>query len=156
MPPILILVVDDFGYWRHFIISMLEKMPAMPVICEASDGMEAVQKAEGLKPDLILLDIGLPVLNGIDAARQIRHRSPTSKILFFSQESDPEVAQYALKFGAGFVVKKDAGHELLSAVNIVMRGKRFVSGTLARPPVQQSSEGPSTIALEFEFGRGED
>jgi DNA-binding NarL/FixJ family response regulator len=150
------MVVDDFEYWRHFIISMLEKMPAMPVICEASDGMEAVQKAGGLKPDLILLDIGLPVLNGINAARQIRHRCPTSKILFFSQESDPDVVQYALKLGAGFVVKRDVGIELLPAVSAVMSGKQFVSKTLEGSAVRQSPEHSGTVGLKFEFGRCED
>ncbi len=87
--------------------------------------------AEDLKPDLILLDIGLPKLNGIEAARQIRQRSPSSKIIFLSQNSDLDIVQAALGTGAlGYVRKIDAGCELLSAVDAVLEGKQFVSGGL--------------------------
>ena len=104
----------------------------MPVIGVASDGLEAVQKAEELQPDLILLDIGLPSLNGIEVARQIRKRSPESKILFVSQESSAEMVQVALGTGAqGYVFKSDAGRELLEGVNAVLRGEQFVSGRFA-------------------------
>ena len=72
MPFVRVLVVDDFEPWRDYVCSMLEKGPELQVICEVSDGLEAVQKADELKPDLILLDIGLPTLNGIEAARRIR------------------------------------------------------------------------------------
>ena len=99
----------------------------MQVIGVASDGLEAVQKAEELQPDLILLDIGLPSLNGIEVARQIRKLSPKSKILFVSQESSADVVQGALGTGAqGYVVKSDAGSELLEGVNAVLRGEQFV------------------------------
>ena len=101
----------------------------MRVIGIASDGLEAVQKAEELQPDLILLDIGLPSLNGIEAARQIRKLSPKSKILFVSQESSADIVQGALGTGAqGYVLKSDAGRELLEGVNAVLRGDQFVSG----------------------------
>jgi CheY-like chemotaxis protein len=99
------------------------------VIGVASDGLEALQKAEELQPDLIVLDIGLPSLNGIEAARQIRKLSPKSKILFVSQESSADIVQGALGTGAqGYVLKSDAGRELLKGVNAVLRGERFVSG----------------------------
>ena len=88
---------------------------------------------EELKPDLILLDIGLPKLNGIEAARQIRRRSPDSKIIFLSQNSDLDVVRAALGTGAlGYVLKTDAGHELLPAVDAVLGGKQFVSSSLKR------------------------
>ena len=104
----------------------------MPDIGIASDGLEAVQKAKELQPDLILLDIGLPSLNGIEVARQIRKLSPESKILFVSQESSADVVQEALGTGAlGFVFKSDAERELLEGVNAVRRGERFVSGRFA-------------------------
>ena len=104
----------------------------MCVIGVASDGLEAVQKAEELQPDLILLDIGLPSLNGIEVARQIRKFSPKSKILFVSQESSAEMVQGALGTGAqGYVLKGDAGRELLEGVNAVLRGEQFVSGRFA-------------------------
>jgi DNA-binding NarL/FixJ family response regulator len=94
----------------------------------ASDGLEAVQKAEELKPDLILLDVGLPTLSGIEAARRIRKLSPESKILFVSQEPSPDVVREALGLGArGYVVKTDAGSELLEGVNALLRGDQFVN-----------------------------
>jgi DNA-binding NarL/FixJ family response regulator len=107
---------------------MLEKRPELQAICEVSDGLEAVQKAAELKPDLILLDIGLPVLNGIDAARRIREVAPESKILFLSQESSADMVQGALNSGAlGYVVKANAGSELLHAVQAVLQGRQFIS-----------------------------
>jgi DNA-binding NarL/FixJ family response regulator len=97
-----------------------------------SDGQEAVQRAEELKPDLILLDIGLPTLNGIEAARRIRKRAPESKIIFVSQESSLEVAREALNLGArGYVVKTRAASDLLAAVEAVLEGRQFVSGGLS-------------------------
>jgi DNA-binding NarL/FixJ family response regulator len=80
-----ILVVDDHEIWRSFLTSALQKRPQLQVIGEVSDGTEAVQRAEELQPDLILLDIGLLSLNGIEAARRIRDVSPASKILFVSE-----------------------------------------------------------------------
>jgi len=106
------------------VCSTLEKGPELQVICEVSDGFEAVQKAEELKPDLIVLDIGLPTLNGFEAARRIRKLAPESKILFLSQESSADVAQEALRLGAlGYVVKARAGSELLAAVEEVREGR---------------------------------
>ena len=100
----------------------------------ASDGLEAIQKAGELQPDLILLDIGLPKVNGIVAARRIRNVAPKSKILFLSQELDSDVAQAALSEGGhGYVVKSDAEKELFAAVKAVMQGKQFVSRRLASP-----------------------
>ena len=94
--------------------------------------MEAIELAQALQPDLILLDIGLPKLNGIEAARRIRELAPQSKILFVSQESSVEVVQAAFSLGAsGYVVKMDAGSELLTAVDAVLRGERFVGSRFA-------------------------
>jgi DNA-binding NarL/FixJ family response regulator len=126
-----ILVADDYEDWRRQICLLLQARPELQVICEASDGLEVVQRAEELKPDLIVLDIGLPTLNGIEAARQIRKLSPESKILFLSQESSADVVQEGLKLGAlGYVVKARAGTDLLAAVEAVLQGRRFVSSDL--------------------------
>ena len=128
MSSIRVLVVDDFEPFREFVRSTLARIPELQVVGEASDGLEAVQKAAELKPDLILLDISLPSLNGLEAARQIRRLLPESKIIFLSQESSPEVMQEALGLGAwGYVVKTKAGSDLLAAAESLISGKRFVS-----------------------------
>jgi DNA-binding NarL/FixJ family response regulator len=135
-----ILVVEDYEPFRRFICSTLSKKPGFQ-ICEAADGLQAVKKAEELQPELILLDIGLPSLNGIDAARRIRKLSPESKILFVSQESSAEVVQEALTSGAlGYVVKVHAGSELLPAVEAVLQGRQFVSGGLSGHPFSPSPD----------------
>jgi DNA-binding NarL/FixJ family response regulator len=127
--PVRILVVDDFEPWRHFVLSMILVKPELQVVGEASDGLDAVQKTLELKPDLVLMDIGLPILNGIEAARQIRKLAPECKIVFLSQESSDEVVQQALDLGAwGYVVKTTAESELLAALETVISGKKFVSG----------------------------
>jgi DNA-binding NarL/FixJ family response regulator len=129
--PLGVLLVEDFAPFRRFVSSTLAKRENLKVICEVSDGQEAVQKAEELKPELILLDIGLPTLNGIEAARRIRELSPESKIIFLTQESSPEVVEMALDLGAwGYVRKMTAGSDLLAAVDAVLAGRRFVSGNL--------------------------
>jgi CheY-like chemotaxis protein len=105
-----VLVVEDYEPFRRFLISTLRNRWERLDIHEASDGSEAVQEAQRLQPDLILLDIGLPTLNGIEAARRIRKLSPTSKIIFVTQESSPDVVQEALNIGAcGYVIKTEVG-----------------------------------------------
>jgi DNA-binding NarL/FixJ family response regulator len=124
-----VVIVEDFEPFREFVCALLRKMPKLEVICELSDGLAAVQKAEELSPDLIFLDIGLPTLNGIEAARRIRKLVPKAKIIFLSQESSDDVVQEAFSLGAlGYVVKTLAGSELLPAVKAVLEGKQFVSG----------------------------
>jgi DNA-binding NarL/FixJ family response regulator len=131
-PTIRVLVVEDSEPFRKFICSTLGKRPELQIGGEVSDGLEAVQKAEELQPDLILLDIGLPTLGGIEAARRIRKLSPESRILFVSQETSVHVVRGALAEGAkGYVVKTDARRELLTAVDAVLRGEQFVSTRLS-------------------------
>jgi DNA-binding NarL/FixJ family response regulator len=123
-----VLIVDDFEPWRRFASSLLRLKPELQVV-EASDGPEAVQKTMELKPDLILLDIGLPTLNGFEAARQIRTLVPESKIIFLTQESSADVVREAFSLGAcGYVVKVRTESELLAAVEAVLAGKTFVGG----------------------------
>jgi DNA-binding NarL/FixJ family response regulator len=123
-----VLVVDDFEPFRRFVCSTLGKRRDLQVIGEASDGLEAVRKAEELKPDLIVLDIGLPTLDGIEVARRIRKLSLVCRILFLSQVASADVAQEAFSLGAtGYVVKAYAGSELSAAVEAVCQGRQFVS-----------------------------
>jgi DNA-binding NarL/FixJ family response regulator len=126
-----ILIADDFKDWRRQVLLLIQARPEWQVIAEADDGSEAIQRAEELKPDLILLDIGLPKQNGIEAARRIRRLSPSSKIVFLSQNNALDIVRAALGTGAqGYVCKTDAGSELVSAVDAVLRGKQFVSSSL--------------------------
>jgi DNA-binding NarL/FixJ family response regulator len=136
MSSIRILVVEDFEPFREFNCTTLQESESQ-IVGEASDGLEAVRKAEELQPDLILLDIGLPSLNGIEVARQVWRLSPQSKILFVSQESSADVIEEALSLGAmGYVIKAHAGSELRGAVQGVREGRKFVSGERAtvQPP----------------------
>jgi len=127
-----VLVVDDFGPWRRLMCDILQERSNLQIISEATDGMEAVQKASELQPDLIILDIGLPTLNGIEAARRIRNLAPNSKILFLSENYSGDIARGALSTGGhGYVIKSDAGIELLAAVDAVLLGKQFISSRLA-------------------------
>jgi DNA-binding NarL/FixJ family response regulator len=146
-----VLVVEDSEPFRRFICSTLGKRPELQIVGEVSDGLEAVHKVEELQPDLILLDIGLPTLNGIDAARRIRKVAPHSKILFVSQESSTDVAQEALDLGAlGYVVKAHAGGELLVAVEAVRQGRRFVSAGLAGHVLAEVGDSQGSQHLQFD------
>jgi len=131
-PSLRILVVDDFAPWRNYLVAKLAENPALQIVGVAADGPEAVLKAAELHPDLILMDVNLPELSGIQAAAKIRGLSPESKILFVSQNLDFDVALAALNAGGfGYVVKSDAEIELLTAIETVMSGERFVSALLA-------------------------
>ena len=125
------MVVDDYARWRSFVASTLRTFTELQIIAEAGDGPEALLKSQELRPDLILLDIGLPTLNGIEVARQVRNGSFTPKILFVSETSSVEIVEGALKVGHGFVIKSEAAHDLVPAVKAVLEGKRFVSSRLA-------------------------
>jgi two-component system nitrate/nitrite response regulator NarL len=127
-----ILIVDDFDLWKSFVVARLREQPDLEIVGLASDGLQAVQKAEELQPDLILLDMMLPNLNGIQAAQQIRKVAPKTKILFVSSESDLESVRSAFQAGgSGYISKMDATDELLDGIECVLRGERYVSPGLA-------------------------
>jgi len=133
MDSIRVLVAEDFEPFRRFLCATIGKRDDLQTVGEVSDELEAVHKAEQLKPDLIPLNIGLPSLNGIAAARQMRKLVPESKIIFVTQESSEDVVQEALATGAlGYVVKTTANGNLLAAVDAVLEGKQFVSKSM--PP----------------------
>jgi DNA-binding NarL/FixJ family response regulator len=132
VPSVRVLVVDDYEPFRRFVCSTLGKRSELQVVGEASDGLEAVHKAEELQPDLIVLDIGLPTLSGIEVVRRLRKLCPECKILVVSQESFADVVQEVLSLGVlGYVVKAYAGSELLAAVRTVRQGRQFVSKGLS-------------------------
>lgn len=121
MDPIRILLVDDFEPWRQYVRSLLQTRAEFSVVAEVSDGLAAVQKAKELKPDLILLDIGLPSLDGMKAANCIRQAAPEARIIFVSNNSDTELRQAAVRSNAkGYVLKTNAAKELLPVIDAAM------------------------------------
>jgi len=126
-----VFVVDDYEPFRRVVRSILQLRNDLQIVGEASDGWEAVQKAKALRPDLVLLDVALPTLNGILVARQLRDLVPHPKILFVSVESSSDVVREALNMGgSGYVHKLHVGSELLPAIETVLDGKQFVSSGL--------------------------
>jgi len=123
-----VLVVKDFVPFRAFASTLLREKLALQIVSEALDAFEAVRCARELNPDLILLDVGLPGLNGIEAARQIRELSSTSKIVFLKQEGSSELVKEALNSGGlGYVHKSRAVNDLIPAIATVLEGKQFVT-----------------------------
>lgn len=130
--PVRILVVDDFEPWRRFVVRFLQPNPTWQIICEASDGLKAIEESRRVQPDMILLDVGLPALNGLEAAKQILKESPEIKILFLSENTSRDVVQEALRIGGyGYVVKSDVHRELIAALKAAIANERFVGGRFA-------------------------
>ena len=128
MAIIRLLVVDDFRLWRDCVKAHLEGHPDLQVTGFASDGLEALQKVEELQPDLVLLDIRLPKLGGIETARQILKLNPNCKIIFLTGYLHPEIVRAALEAGAcGYVHKEDAPDELLASLQSVRVGNQYLS-----------------------------
>jgi len=145
-----VLVVDDFEPWRDFVSKTLRDEPELQIIATAHDGLEGVRQAQELQPDLILLDIGLPTLNGIEAARRIRDVAPNSRILFTTENRSWDIVQAALSTGAtGYLVKSSAGRELLPAVDAVLRGKQFVSADLKHHALDADANRRDKVAALF-------
>jgi two-component system nitrate/nitrite response regulator NarL len=123
-----VLVVDDFQPWLNFVKAALYQEPSMQIVGTAPDGLEAVAKARILQPDLILMDISLPTLNGIEATRRITRLVPAANIIFLTLENEPEIVKSALAAGGrGYIAKSDAYRELPSAMKVVAHGNRYVS-----------------------------
>ena len=122
-----VLVVEDHARWRHHLSSVLGSAGQWELVGAAADGMEGLRKVDELKPDLILLDVGLPDLDGIEVSRQILSRHPSSRVLFVSEHQSSDVVQAALGSGArGYITKSDAGRELLPAMDAIVHGRRFI------------------------------
>ena len=127
-PAVRVLVVDDFEPWLNFVKAALYQEPSMQIVGTAPDGLEAVAKARVLQPDLILMDISLPTLNGIEATRRITRLVPAANIIFLTLENEPEIVKSALAAGGrGYIAKSDAYRELPSAMKVVAHGNRYVS-----------------------------
>ena len=128
-----ILVVDDFLAWQNFVSVMLQGESDLRIISSVTDGLEAVRKAKEIRPDLILMDLSLPVMNGIDATRQILAHSPGTKVLFLSEHRDSDLIQTAFDVGAlGYVLKSDSQADLIAGIRSVLLGRPFVSRSLTK------------------------
>lgn len=128
-----LLLGDDHTLVRHGLRKILEERPDWEIVGEADDGRSAVKKALALQPDVAILDIGMPLLNGIDATRQIVHKSPATKVLILSMHSDETYVTRALNAGAtGYLLKDSAGKDLIKAVTAVSQGEAFFSPAVSR------------------------
>jgi DNA-binding NarL/FixJ family response regulator len=123
-----ILVVDDHPVVRHGLRTLLGGHPEWEIVDEAADGVEAVDKANRLKPDVVVLDITMPKMSGLEACRRIRKIAPASEILIVTQHDSPHMMREALEAGArGYVVKSNASRDLLAAVEAVSRHLPFTA-----------------------------
>jgi DNA-binding NarL/FixJ family response regulator len=128
-----VLLADDHALMRLGLRKILEERPEWQVIAEAGDGRSAVRETLALTPDVVILDIGMPLLNGIEATRQIIRRLPNVGILILSMHADEAYVTQALKAGArGYLLKDSAGTELIRAVSAVASGKSFFSPAVAK------------------------
>jgi DNA-binding NarL/FixJ family response regulator len=130
-PPRTILIVDDFAPWRRAVQRMFESETDLKIIGAAPDGLEAVEKAAEMHPDIILMDISLPGLNGFEATRQIRKACPAARILFVSEKRSSDFIKVAFQVGGlGYVLKSDCPEDLLPGIRAILRGEQFMSRSL--------------------------
>ena len=135
MREVRILLADDYEPWRQCVSSLFLKHPKWKIIGEVSDGIEAVQKCQELNPDVVLLDLSLPKIKGVEAANLIRQAAPATKIIFITACYDSDVMQTVLGNEAqGYVLKWEITRDLVSAVEAALFGKKFVSTRLTDPP----------------------
>lgn len=126
--PIRLLLVDDYKPWREWLRSKLGDSDRFKIVEEADDGYEALAKAHSLNPDLVLLDVGMPGLSGIETASLLRNAVPEAKIIFVSQNEDSDVIRAVLHDGAsGYVLKTKAESDLLPSIQAVFDGESFCS-----------------------------
>jgi DNA-binding NarL/FixJ family response regulator len=140
-----VLVADDHGIVRAGIRLLLERQPGIAVVAEAADGAEALALATRTRPDLSLLDVSMPRLTGLQAAREIRLHVPESRVLMLSMHDDEQYLFEALKAGAsGYVLKREADADLVAAVRAVHRGDTFLTNAAERSIVRQWIADPAS------------
>ncbi len=142
-----LLIADDHTLVVEAFRRLLER--DFDLVGEAEDGRVLLQTAARLKPDVILLDIGMPLLNGIDAARQLKKIVPTTKLVFVTMYSDPEYVREAFRAGArGYILKRSAASELITAINEVLKGRYYIT-----PLVTREALGPLLANADQKRGR---
>jgi DNA-binding NarL/FixJ family response regulator len=139
-----ILIADDHSVVRAGLRALLESRSAWEVCAEAADGREAVEKATKLRPDVAVLDIGMPLLNGVEAARQIKKVSPQTEVLILTMHESEDLVQQVVTAGArGYILKDDADRILLAAVDAVRNHKPYFSTRVSAAHDANPSAGPS-------------
>jgi DNA-binding NarL/FixJ family response regulator len=137
-----ILVADDHGIVRAGIRLLLERQSDLQVVAEAADGVEAVEQALAVRPDLCILDVGMPRLTGLQAAREIRSHLPEARVLMLSMHDDERYLFEALKAGAsGYVLKREADQDLVGAVRAVGSGEAFLTNAAERSIIREWMDG---------------
>lgn len=148
-----VLLVEDHTLVRNGIRLILERFPDMTIVGEARDGREGVALAKSLTPDIAVVDVGLPNLSGLEAARQIRQESPSTRILMLSMHGEIEYVREALRAGAsGYILKNAASVELMAGIHAVLMGQRYISEDLLRaikrtPRQLRENDGGSALAV---------
>lgn len=135
MPEVRVLLADDYEPFRRCVSSLFLKHPGWEIIGEVSDGLEAVKKTQELNPDVVLLDLSLPKIDGVEAANRIRRTAPATKIVFITAYHDSELMQTVLRDQAeGYVLKWEIMRDLFPAIEAALCGRKFVSTRLTDPP----------------------
>jgi DNA-binding NarL/FixJ family response regulator len=142
-----VLIADDHGIVRAGIRLLLERQAELEVVAEAEDGVDALQKAQSLRPDLCILDVAMPRMTGLQAAREIRAHVPEAAVLILSMHDDQRYLFDALRAGAsGYVLKREADQDLVAAIRAIGRGEPFLTNaaerTLVRQWMEEGSAGP--------------
>jgi DNA-binding NarL/FixJ family response regulator len=156
MAALRILIVDDHDVVRHGVRALIERNPDWEVCGEAADGRDAVAKAQSLTPDVVILDVAMPELNGLEAARQIRKLVPAARVLILTMHESEQVVREVLAVGAhGYLLKSDAGRNLVAAINALSQHKPFFTSAVAQmlldnylqahaPSTSEAAAGPLT------------
>jgi DNA-binding NarL/FixJ family response regulator len=130
-PPVRVLIVDDHALFRHGLVQVLQTVPDLQIVGEARDGMEAIEQAAELLPDVILMDVRMPTVNGIEAARRIRVAQPATRILMLTESEDEEDLYASVRAGAiGYLLKEVAIDEIADAIRAVANGQALVSPSM--------------------------
>ena len=149
-----VLLAEDHTIVRKGLCALLDAEPSIEVIGEAQDGREALLKAEQLHPDIVLMDISMPGLNGLEATRQIKKRFPEVKVLILTVHSDEEYIRQILRAGAsGYLVKQAAPNELISAIEAIQRGESYLSPSVSKKVVQEYVQHAAGAAEEDSYER---
>lgn len=147
--PIDILVADDHAIVREGLANLLGAQPGLRVIGTSADGRDTVRQAVQLQPGVVVMDISMPLMNGIEAAREIRDRAPRTRVVILSMHSSTEHVFHALEAGAaGYVLKESAASEILDAVRAVHAGRRYLSPKVAEALANDAGRRPAASPLQ--------